>query len=216
MAKRILMIVTSNDRMGDAGPRTGLYLPELAHPYEVLTQAGCLVDVASPHGGAAPIDPKSLSDDLLSYVPLTENTLRLADVDPATYDAYLVVGGHGGMWDLPDNAQLQRLLPLAYQAGKVIAAVCHGPAALTLLKKQNGTPLIEGTRVTGFTNDEEEAAGLTKTMPFLLEDALKRAGAKYLKAANWQAHVVVDGTIVTGQNPASARGVGEAIARLIA
>jgi putative intracellular protease/amidase len=209
------MIVTSNARMGATDQATGLYLPELAHPYEVLESAGYAIDVASPEGGEAPIDPKSLSPELSRFVPLTKNTLPLEQVDPANYDAFMVVGGHGTMWDLPNDQHLQRLLPEAYASGKVIAAVCHGPAALTRLKKKDGSPLLEGRHVTGFTNDEEAAVGLTTVMPFLLEDALKSAGGKYIKAPNWQANVVVDQNIVTGQNPASARGVGEAIARLI-
>lgn len=215
MGKRVLMIVTSNARMGEAGKETGLYLPELAHPYEVLRTAGHTVVIASPRGGEAPIDPNSLSEDLKGYVPLTRNTIALAEVQPEEYDAFLVVGGHGTMWDLPDDRHVQRILPEALDAGKVVGAVCHGPAALTRLKGKDGRSLLAGKRVTGFTNDEEAAVGLTQTMPFLLEDALRRAGGSYVKAGNWQANVVTDKNLVTGQNPASARGVGEAMARLM-
>jgi putative intracellular protease/amidase len=215
MSNRVLFIVTSHARLGSTNQLTGLYLPELAHPCEVFYQLGYQISVASPDGGDAPIDPKSLSDDLAEYVSLTQGTLPLRQIDPANYDVFFVVGGHGTVWDLPNNAELQRILPTAYAQGKVIAAVCHGPAAFVNLKTDRGEYLLQGKRVTGFTNAEEEAVKLTNVVPFLLEDALKRAGGNYVGKPNWQANVVVDERLVTGQNPASAREVAEAIVKVL-
>ncbi|OFZ70524.1 MAG: hypothetical protein A2Z01_01910, partial [Betaproteobacteria bacterium RBG_16_58_11] len=158
-----------------------MYLPELAHPYEVLVEAGCDITVASPKGGDAPIDPSSITSEIEKYAPLAKNTKALHTIKPEDYDAYLVVGGHGTMWDLAFNADLNRILPAAFAQGKVVAAVCHGPVALTHLKNPDGAFMIRNKKVTGFTNEEEFAAGLTKVMPFLLEDELIKAGATYLK-----------------------------------
>ena len=215
MSQRILFIVTSHAQLGLTGQLTGLYLTELAHPYEVFQQLDYQITVASPSGGDAPIDPKSLSDELAEYMPLTQGTLPLAQIMPTDYDVFFVVGGHGTVWDLPNNAELQRLLPDAYAQGKIIAAVCHGPAALVNLKTNRGEYLIQDKQVTGFTNEEEAAVKLTDVVPFLLEDALKQAGGKYLSKPNWQTNVVVDERLVTGQNPASAREVAEAIAQIL-
>lgn len=215
MKQKVLMIVTSHNILGITGKATGLYLPELAHPYEVLVEAGCDITVASPKGGDAPIDPGSITSEIEKYAPLAKNTKALYAIKPEDYDAYMVVGGHGTMWDLAFNADLNRILPAAFSQGKIVAAVCHGPVALTHLKNPDGAFMIRNKRVTGFTNEEEFAAGLTKVMPFLLEDKLIKAGATYLKKPNWAAHVVVDGNLVTGQNPASAKGVGEAMASLL-
>ncbi len=175
MSKRILFIVTSHSQLGSTGQLTGLYLPELAHPCEVFQQQDYQISIASPVGGDAPIDPKSLSDELADYVPLTQGTLPLSQINAADYDVFFIVGGQGTVWDLPDNSELQRILPAAYAQGKVIAAVCHGPAALVNLKTASGEYLIQGKQVTGFTNAEEAAVKLTNVVPFLLEDALKRA-----------------------------------------
>ena len=215
MSKNVLLIVTSHAQLGDTGRQTGLYLSEFAHPYEVFSQAGFGITVASPQGGDAPVDPKSLSDELQPYVQYTRNTLPLNQIRPEKFDAFFVVGGHGTMWDLPGNADLQRILPLAYSQGKALAAVCHGPAALVRLKNPDGGFLIQGKRVAGFSNAEEHAAQLSQVMPFLLEDELKRAGGLYQEAPVWQAKVAIDGQLVTGQNPASARGVAEAIVELV-
>jgi len=215
MKQKILMIVTSHNILGNTGKPTGFYLSELAHPYEALVDAGCEITVASPKGGDAPIDPTSITPELEKFTPLAKNTRALHTIKPEDYDAYLVVGGHGTMWDLASNVELNRILPVAFLQGKVVAAVCHGPVALTHLKNPDGTFMIRNKEVTGFTNEEEYAAGLTKVMPFLLEDELIKAGATYLKKPNWTANVVVDGTLVTGQNPASAKGVGEAIVNLL-
>ena len=215
-SKQVLMIVTGHGTLGDTGKATGLYLSELAHPYEVLSKAGHKITIASPAGGNAPIDPKSISPELEPFAHLAKNTKSLHSIGPNEYDAYMVVGGHGAMWDLPENADLQRIIPAAFEQEKIVAAVCHGPAALTKLKNAHGTLMIAGRKVTGFTNEEESTAGLAGVMPFLLEDELRNAGAVYLKAPKWQANIVVDGLLVTGQNPASAKGVGEAVASLLA
>ena len=215
MTKKILIVVTSHSSLGDTGKATGLYLPELAHPYEVFIAAGCQVTVASPFGGRAPVAPESISKELKPYLQLVENTKVLDQIDPGDYDAYFVVGGHGTMWDLPHNKELQRILAEAYAQEKILAAVCHGPAALVGLKDLSGQALVKNKKVTSFTSDEEDAGGLKEAMPFLLEDALRRAGAHFIKADNWQANVVIDGKLVTGQNPASAQGVGEAIISLL-
>jgi putative intracellular protease/amidase len=215
MTQSVLMIVTSHNALGKTGKPTGLYLSELAHPYEVLVAAGLNIVVASPKGGDAPIDPNSLSPELEKFAPLASGTKALHSVRVEDYDAYLVVGGHGTMWDLAFNTDLERILPAALAQGKVVAAVCHGPVALSHLKNPDGTFVLRHKKVTGFTNDEESAAGLTEAMPFLLEDELIKAGAYYEKKPNWSAHVVVDDNLVTGQNPASAKGVGEAMVNLL-
>mgnify|MGYP000353695396 FL=1 len=215
MSKKVLFIVTSHTQLGATGRQTGLYLSEFAHPYEVFSKAGFAISVASPRGGDAPIDPKSLSDELQAYVQYTRNTLALSQVETGSYDAFFVVGGHGTMWDLPGNSDLQRILAPAYEQGKAVAAVCHGPSALVGLKKADGSFLIQGKRVAGFSNDEEQAAQLSQVMPFLLEDELKRCGGRYQKAPNWQAEIAVDGNLVTGQNPASAKGVAEAVVQVV-
>ncbi len=215
MSKKILMIVTSHATLGDTGKPTGLYLPELVHPYEVFIKAGFDVKVASPLGGKAPVAPESVSEELKKYLPLVNNTMPLARINPHDYDAFFTVGGHGTMWDLPGNADLQRILPLAYAQEKIVAAVCHGPAALVGLKNSDGQPMIHNKRVTGFTNDEEAAAGLSAAMPFLLETELKNNGGTFVHANNWAVNVVVDGTLVTGQNPASAKGVAEEMVSLL-
>ena len=215
MKKKVLMIVTSHPLLGSTGKPTGLYLSELAHPYDVLLAAGCEIAIASPKGGEAPIDPGSITPELEKYIPLAKNTLALDHIQAEDYDAYFVVGGHGTMWDLAVNTALNRILPSAFAHGKIIAAVCHGPVALAHLTNQDGSNMIRNKKVTGFSNEEESAAGLTQVMPFLLEEALIKAGASYTKKPNWEAHVVVDEHLVTGQNPASAKGVGEAVAALL-
>jgi putative intracellular protease/amidase len=215
MKKKILLIVTGHYTLGDTGRATGLSLPTLALPYEVFLQAGYQVAVASPQGGPAPLDPQSILEELKPYMLFTQQTLPLHSIMPEAYDAFFVVGGHGVMWDLPEHPALQHLLPSAFDKGKVIAAVCHGPAALVHLKQPDGHLLLKGKKVTGFSNHEEAAIGLAQIVPFLLEDTLQATGAVYSCVSNGQAHVVIDGHLVTGQNPASARGVGEAVRDLL-
>ena len=215
MKKKVLMIVTSHKSLGATGKQTGLYLSELAHPYEVLEEADCEITLASPKGGVAPIDPESLCTEFERFAILATNTKALYTMRAENFDAFVIVGGHGTMWDLAFNSDINRILPRAFSLGKIIAAVCHGPIALTQLKLPDGSYMLKNKKVTGFTNEEEFALGLTKVVPFLLEAELIKAGAIYSKKPNWAAHVVVDGNLVTGQNPASAKWVGEAVASLL-
>lgn len=225
-SKKALIVVTSHDRLGDTGKQTGYYLPEVTHPYYALLDAGVEVDVASPRGGAAPMDPSSGDRkdpanarflDTPADRDKAARTTRLADVDPSAYDAILFAGGHGTMWDFREDRDVQRLAAAIHQNGGVVAAVCHGPAALVDVRLSSGEFLVAGKRVTGFSNDEEEAAELTDVVPFLLETLLVEHGGRYEKAGGlWKEHVVTDGRLVTGQNPASAGGVGREVARLLA
>lgn len=213
----IAMLVTGHATLGTTGRPTGVYLPELVLPHQAFRKAGFHVEIASPHGGAAPLDPNSLSQECSRWLPLLQHTRAFVELEAAAYDAFFVVGGHGTMWDLPAHPDLKRVLEAGWQQGKVLAAVCHGPAALLQLDTDGtGTRLLAGKQVTGFSNQEEHAVGLERIVPFLLEDALREAGATYSNAALWQAHVVEDGNLITGQNPASAYGVAQAVcARLL-
>jgi putative intracellular protease/amidase len=209
--KNILMIVTSHDQLGSTDHKTGFWLEELAAPYLEFAKAGANVDIASPRGGKPPADPKSTVEptpavqafqaDPAASAKL-ESSLPLADVKD-TYDAYFVVGGHGVMWDLASDATLAALLGRAYEGGKVVAAVCHGPAALVNVRLSDGRHLLAQHRVTGFTNAEERAVGLATVVPFALETQLRQRCKKYESAALWQPFAVRDGHLVTGQNPAS-------------
>lgn len=225
MRAKVLIVVTSHATLGSTGKPTGYYLPEVTHPYAALVEAGFAVDIASPQGGRAPLDARSL--DLTDPANKTfwenaatraklETTLSLAKVNPADYRAIVFAGGHGTMWDFADDRDVARLAAAIYEQGGVVAAVCHGPAALVNVKLGSGKYLVDGKNVAAFSNAEEAAAGLTDVMPFLLESRLVERGARYTKASLWQSHVVVDNRVVTGQNPASASGVGNAVAKLLA
>jgi putative intracellular protease/amidase len=224
---RILMVVTSWDRLGHTDKRTGLWLEELAAPYHEFKSQGFQIDLASPLGGNAPVDPRSLtslSALVTTYIRDRElrtkmrNTLSLAAVDNAgtEYDACFVVGGHGAMWDLPDNTVLQRILVSTFEKGHVVAAVCHGPAALVNCMMSDGDFLVKGRRVNSFTNEEERALGLEDVVPFLLETRLRELGANFEKAPPKEACVVQDGNLVTGQNPASAAPLARKVAEMLA
>jgi putative intracellular protease/amidase len=208
---RILMIVTSHEQMGTTGERTGFWLEELAAPYREFVAAGAQVDLASPRGGKAPADPRSqkdLSEASRAFLAdkqamgKLERTLALESVKD-TYDAYFVVGGHGVMWDLATHAPLHRLLASAYERGAVVAAVCHGPAALVGVKGPDGQPLVAGKRIAAFSDEEERAAKLDKVVPFPLETRLRELGGRYERGPMWSSFAVRDGRLVTGQNPAS-------------
>ena len=210
-ALKILLIVTSHSQFGNTGERTGFWLEELAAPYAEFTQAGVQVDIASPQGGQAPIDPRSEKDAseatrafLANAQAMKQlaNTRPLADVKD-TYDAYFVVGGHGVMWDLSKSAPLHQLLSQGYARGSVVAAVCHGPAALVGVKGPEGEPLVKGKRLAAFSNEEEKAAKFDTVVPFPLETRMRELGAKYESGPMWQSFAVRDGRLVTGQNPAS-------------
>lgn len=224
-AMKILMVLTSHDRLGDTGEKTGFWLEEFAAPYYVFTDAGAQVTVASPKGGQPPIDPKS--DDPANQTPAQDrfkadaktqavlaNTQRLDSVSADEFDAVFYPGGHGPLWDLAEDPASIRLIETFYQSGKPVAAVCHAPGVLRHVK-HDGEPLVKGKRVTGFTNSEEEAVKLTKVVPFLVEDELKRLGGRYEKAGDWQSFAIVDGRLVTGQNPASSEATAEALLKLL-
>lgn len=212
-APRILIVVTSHAELGNTGKKTGFWLEELAVPYRELTGAGAQVDIASPLGGKPPADPGSMKEpagEIAEFLRDPEAMRKLdatLRVDQITdrYDAVFVAGGHGVMWDLATSPAVAELLSRTYRAGGVVAAVCHGPAALVNAHKGDGTPLVAGHRFTAFSNEEETAAGLTEVVPFLLESRLSDQGGKYEHTAKWQPFAVRDGQLVTGQNPASSR-----------
>ncbi len=224
-APRALIVVTSHGTMGETGEPTGYYLSEVVHPYFALHEAGIEVDFASPEGGKAPADPKSLKldeDEELarfwndaSLRGRLEATVPLGQVDAGDYDAILFAGGHGTMWDFPTDANVARLGREIFESDGVVAAVCHGPAALVGITLSDGTPIVQGRDITTFSDVEEAKVELTDTVPFLLETRLREQGGQVTTAEPWQAHAVVDGRLVTGQNPASAREVGEAVAKLL-
>src|SRR5499427_4929889 len=223
---KILMVLTSHDRLGNTGRPTGFWLEEFAAPYFVFRDGGAELTLASPMGGQPPIDPKSdlpenqtpamarFKKDAAAQKALAA-TVKLKDVKAEDFDTIFYVGGHGPMWDLVDNPDSIRLIESFYNSGKPVAAVCHSPAVFHKVMYK-GAPLVKGKRVTGFTNGEEEAVHLTKVVPFLVEDELKRLGGLYEKVANWVPFVVTDGRLVTGQNPASSRPGAEALIALLA
>jgi putative intracellular protease/amidase len=218
---KIVMVLTSHDQLGKTGRKTGFWLEEFAAPYFVFRDAGIELTLASPKGGQPPIDPKSdvpenqtpaqtrFKQDQSAQKALSQ-TIKLADVKSEDYDTIFYSGGHGPMWDLVDNPDSIALIESFYNSGKPVAAVCHSSAVFHRVMYQ-GQPLVKGKRVTGFTNGEEEAAGLTQVVPFLVEDELKRVGGLYEKAADWASFAVTDGRIVSGQNPASSTAGAKAL-----
>ncbi|MBR0554026.1 type 1 glutamine amidotransferase domain-containing protein [Stakelama marina] len=211
---KVLMVLTSHDRLGDTGEKTGFWLEELAAPYYVLKDAGVDITLASPKGGQPPLDPKSAdpsaqTEDTRRFEADTDaqarlaDTRRLDDVAIGDFDAIFYPGGHGPLWDLAEDAHSRALIEQAFAAGKHVAAVCHAPAVFRHAKAADGSPLVAGKKVTGFTNGEEAAVGLTDVVPFLVEDMLKDAGGIYSKTDDWGVHVLHDGLLITGQNPAS-------------
>jgi putative intracellular protease/amidase len=222
---KILIVLTSHDQLGDTGKKTGFWLEEFAAPYYVLKDAGASITLASPKGGHPPLDPTSeLPDNLTESTKRFRtdkaaqaelaNTKSLADVSANDFDAIFYPGGHGPMWDMPDNATSIALIEAFVKAGKPVAAVCHAPAAFVNVRGKDGEYLVKGKRVTGFTN-AEEAVGLTAVVPFLLEDRLKERGGVYSNGGNWAPYVQVDGKIVTGQNPASSGPAAEELLKLL-
>lgn len=220
--KKVLIVLTSHDKLGDTGAKTGFWLEEFAAPYYALKDAGVVLTLASPLGGQPPIDPKS--DDAGSQTEATlrfktdtsaqgllASTLKLKDVSAADFDAVFYPGGHGPLWDLAEDATSIALIETMLKAGKPVAAVCHAPAVLRHPKGADGQSVVKGKKVTGFTNTEEEAAGLTAVVPFLVEDMLTQNGGVYSKAADWHPHVEIDGLLITGQNPASSEPVAKAL-----
>jgi putative intracellular protease/amidase len=223
---KIVMVLTSHDQLGNTGRKTGFWLEEFAAPYFVFSDAGVELTLASPKGSQPPIDPKSdlpenqtpamarFKQNPAAQKALSQ-TIKLADVKSEDYDTIFYVGGHGPMWDLVDNPVSIALIESFYNSGKPVAAVCHSPAVFHRVTYQ-GQPLVKGKRVTGFTDGEEAAVGLTHVVPFLVEDELKRIGGLYEKAADWESHAVIDGRLVTGQNPASSTAGAQALLKVLA
>ena len=222
----VLMILTSHDQRGNTGKKTGFWLEEFAAPYYAFRDAGVAITLASPKGGQPPLDPKS--DEPANQTHDTDrfrtdtdaqaalgSTLKLSTLQAADYDAVFYVGGHGPLWDLAEDADSIALIETMYAAGKPVAAVCHGPGVLRHPRRADGQPLVAGKKVTGFTNSEEAAVQLTDVVPFLVEDELKRLGGQYSQLADWQPYAVVDGNLVTGQNPASSVVVAQAVLKLL-
>jgi len=217
-AESILIALTSHGQLGDTGRATGAYLPEIAHPWSVFKAAGYSVDLASVEGGDPPLDGVDLDDPIQrQFTEDSQMSQKLAttmtpkDVHPNDYAAIFFAGGHGSMWDFPDNAEFARIAIDIYERGGVIGAVCHGPAALVNMTLPNGRPLVAGKKISAFTNEEERLMGLTEVVPFLLQSRLEQAGAEHIGTAAFKEWVVVDERIVTGQNPASATGVAESV-----
>ena len=222
----VLMVLTSHDQLGDTGKKTGFWLEEFAAPFYVLKDAGASVTLASPKGGQPPLDPKSdlpenqtemtrrFRSDPAAQAQLA-NTKRLAEVSAGDFDAVFYPGGHGPMWDLPDNPASVALIEAFVKADKPVGAVCHAPVALVNVRGRDGEYLVKGRRVTGFTNSEEEAVGLTAVVPFLLEDRLKERGGVFSKGPDWAPYVQVDGKLVTGQNPASSEPGAKELLKLL-
>ena len=220
--KPVLMVLTSHAELGDTGKPTGFFLGELTHPLEVFEKAGLPVEFASIKGGEPPVDGLDMDDKVNArywndpaFRAKLAATKKLSDVDAKNYAGLYFSGGHGTMWDFPDDPAVQKAAREIYEAGAPVGAVCHGPAALVNVKLSDGSYLVEGKEVSAFTNDEEEKVGLTKVVPFLLASKLEERGAKHLPAPTFQKQVVASGRLVTGQNPASAAGVAEKMVGLI-
>ena len=223
---KILMVLTSHDQLGNTGKKTGFWLEEFAAPYFVLKDAGHEVTLASPKGGQPPLDPKSDSPE--SQTEATKRfkadpeaqaqlaaTEKLEAVDPAEFDAVFYPGGHGPLWDLAESAKSRSIIEQTIRAGKPVALVCHAPAVLKDVTSEDGSSFVRGRNVTGFTNSEEEAVGLTTVVPFLLEDRLKELGAIFSLTGNFEPYVVRDGLLITGQNPASSKPAAEALLKAL-
>lgn len=222
MKKKILFVVTSHNQKGDTGQPTGYYLGEVSHPWEVLHEAGYEIDFVSPKGGKAPVDGFNLDDAVNrkfwenpEYRHKVEHTLKPADIRTDDYTAIFYAGGHGAMWDFADNKALAEIATKIYENNGVVGAVCHGPAGLVNIRLNNGRYLVDGKKINAFTNEEEVAVGLEKIVPFALETKLIERGANFEKSGLWQSHVAVDNRVITGQNPQSAKAVGEGILKEI-
>jgi len=223
---KILMVLTSHDQLGNTGKKTGFWLEEFAAPYYAFKDAGADVTLVSPAGGQPPLDPKSdepsaqtAETDRFRADPAAQQALattgRLADVKAEDFDAVFYPGGHGPLWDLAEDPASIGLIEAAVRAGKPVGAVCHAPGVLRHAEGVDGKPLVAGKRVTGFSNSEEEAVGLTEVVPFLVEDVLKANGGHYSQGADWASHVQTDGLLVTGQNPASSADAAKALLSLL-
>jgi putative intracellular protease/amidase len=219
---KILMVLTSHDQLGTTGRKTGFWLEEFAAPYYVFKDASADITIVSPKGGQPPLDPKSeepdfqtaatsrFKDDIEAQTALA-NCLKLSELAPDDYAAVFYAGGHGPLWDLAEDRDSIALIEAMYAAGKTVAAVCHAPAVLLRTVAPDGSPLVEGKSVTGFSNSEEATVELTDIVPFLLENELQLLGANYSKSSDWYPYTVTDGNLITGQNPASSEAVALAV-----
>jgi putative intracellular protease/amidase len=223
---KTLMVLTSHDQLGDTGKKTGFWLEEFAAPYYVFKDAGAEVVLASPQGGQPPLDPKSDEPDAQTEATrrfkadseaqsALAQTIKLSSVSADDFDAVFYPGGHGPLWDLAEDSVSIRLIETMHGDGKPVALVCHAPGALRHTRA-HGEPLVSGKKVTGFTNTEEAAAQLTDVVPFLVEDMLRSSGGNYSKSADWQAHVVSDANLITGQNPASSAAAAQEVLNQLA
>jgi len=219
---KVLIVITSHDQLGDTGKKTGFWLEELAAPYYVFKEAGAKITLASPKGGRPPLDPKSNEPEFRTELTARferdraaeaqlDATLRLDSITQQDFDTVFYPGGHGPMWDLANDERSARLIESFLAAGKPVAAVCHATAALRHVNTPQGKLLVADREVTGFTNGEEDAVGLAKVVPFLVEDEMLKRGAVFSKRANWAVHVVEDGPLITGQNPASSGPAARAL-----
>lgn len=224
---KVLFVLTSHDQLGNTGEKTGFWLEEFAAPYYRLLDAGVQLTLASPRGGQPPLDPKSNEPDFQTDATrrfegdsaaqsALANTEVLGQVDPSGFDAVFYPGGHGPLWDLYGDNDSVALIENVFAAGKPVAAVCHAPAVLLNARTPEGEPLVAGKRVTGFSNSEEEAVGLTEVVPYLLQDRLIAAGGQYSQTDDWHTLVVVDGLLITGQNPGSSEAVADALLEALA
>ncbi len=222
--KNALIVVTSHSDLGHTGRKTGYFLSEVSHPWRILTQAGMDVKIASPRGGHAPIDERSIDmsdvDNLWllddpTYASMLESTIPLGEVLAKNVDVIFFAGGHGAMWDFPDDRDIIRLSQALLEKGGIVAAVCHGSAALVNVKDKEGNYVVNGAKVTGFSNVEEASVELDAVVPFLLETKLKERGAEFTSGKIWLPHVAVDERLITGQNPASARAVAQAVIAIV-
>jgi len=223
---RILVVLTSHSELGNTGEKTGFWIEEFAAPYYVLADAGAKLTIASPKGGQPPVDPKSEAPEAQTaatkrfyvdyeLIDKVAHTLKLSEVNEADYDAVFYPGGHGPLWDLATNAESIALIENFYRHNKPVAFVCHAPAALLNVKAPNGDPLVKDKEVTGFSNSEEEAVKLTKVVPFLLEDELKKLGGQYSSGPDWGVYIKTDGLLITGQNPASSEAAAKALLEVL-
>ncbi|MCW8327725.1 type 1 glutamine amidotransferase domain-containing protein [Photobacterium sp. SDRW27] len=221
---KALIVLTSHSQMGETDEKTGFWLSELTHPYYAIVDRGIEVEIVSIQGGETPVDPRSWDEEdkrnvrfmaTPELIDALKNSKSLDDIEPADYQAIIFAGGHGTMWDFPNDPDVQDAAAAIYEQGGIVAAICHGPAALINIKLSDGRLLIDDKRVTAFSNAEESAVQLTDIVPFSLQDELMIAGAHYVELPAWSANVVVDDRLVTGQNPQSAAGVGEAVCDLL-
>lgn len=219
---RVAIVLTNHGQLGATGRPTGFYLSEASHPYKVFHEAGYHIDFVSPRGGLAPMDGLEEHDPINAAFLADENliartraTLPIALLDPSRFDAIFFAGGHGTMWDLPNDPQVQQITRIVYEQGGIVAAVCHGPAGLINVRLSNGEYLVSGKEVSAFTDEEESAVKLERVVPFALESTLRERGARFVEAPNFKPMVAISERLVTGQNPASAIGVAEAVVRLL-